>query len=56
MDESPLEISSGEYEFITRIDEEKSKGIVNLYEEKASKEVYVVKLDMPKPFPEKLIT
>jgi hypothetical protein len=36
-DVSPLEISDGEYEFKSRIDEEKSKGIVCLYEEKASK-------------------
>ena len=54
-DESPLEISDGEYGYITRIEEEKSKRILCLYEEISSKTVLMVKLDYPKPFPQKLI-
>lgn len=54
-DAIPLEISYGQYRFLSRIDEEKSKGIVCLYEEKASKKVYMVKLDLPKPYPEKIV-
>jgi hypothetical protein len=33
----PPEISDGEYELITCIDEDHSKGIVSVYEEKATK-------------------
>ena len=55
LDVSPLEISYGQYGYMSRIEEEKSKGIVCLYEEKASKIVYMVKLDFPRPFPEKLV-
>ena len=55
VDVSPKEISYGKYSYISRIQEEKSKGILCLYEEKASKKVCMVKLDMPKPFPEKVL-
>ena len=51
----PQEICDGEYEFKSSIDEEYTKGIVCLYEEKSSKLVYQVKLDPPKPEPEKLL-
>ena len=50
-DESPLEISDGQYGYINRIEEEKSKRILCLYEEISSKIVVMVKLDYPKPFP-----
>ena len=50
-DQSPLEISDGQYGYINRIEEEKSKRILCLYEEISSKIVVMVKLDYPKPFP-----
>jgi serine/threonine protein kinase len=55
VDVLPLEIQSGEFEFISRIQADNDKRIVCLYEEKSSQTVYQVKLDMPKSTVDKLL-